>query len=70
MENYGLSKLDWLEEFFALPNGIPCPDTFRRVFERINPKVFERCFQRWVQSMVEAFGAQVILIDGKNVRGS
>ncbi|MDF5738711.1 MULTISPECIES: hypothetical protein [unclassified Nostoc] len=28
MENYGLSKLDWLEEFFALPNGIPCPDTF------------------------------------------
>ena len=51
MENYGLSKLNWLEEFLALPNGIPCPDTFRRVFERINAKVFERCFQRWVQSI-------------------
>ncbi len=53
MENYGLSKHDWLREFLALPNGIPCPDTFRRVFERINPKVFEHCFQKWVQSIVE-----------------
>ena len=70
MENYGLSKLDWLGEFLALPNGIPCPDTFRRVFERINPKVFERCFQRWVQSIVETVGAQVIPIDGKTLRGS
>ncbi|MCC5631563.1 ISAs1 family transposase [Nostoc sphaeroides CHAB 2801] len=70
MENYGLSKLDWLREFLALPNGIPCPDTFRRVFERINPKVFERCFQRWVQSIVETMGAQVIPIDGKTLRGS
>lgn len=48
MENYGLSKFDWLREFLALPSGIPCADTFRRVFERINPQVFERCFQRWV----------------------
>ncbi len=46
MENYGLSKHDWLKQFLDLPNGIPCPDTFRRVFERINPKAFERCFQR------------------------
>ena len=33
MENYGLSKDDWLKQFLALPNCIPCPDTFRRVFE-------------------------------------
>ncbi|WP_442948507.1 transposase family protein [Nostoc sp.] len=46
METYGFSKSNWLEQFLALPNGIPCPDTFRRVFERINPKVFERCFHR------------------------
>ena len=65
MENYGLSKFDWLREFLALPSGIPCADTFRRVFERINPQVFERCFQRWVQSIVKTIGAQVIPIDGK-----
>ena len=70
MEIYGLSKQDWLKQFLALPNGIPCPDTFRRVFERINPKVFERCFQRWVQSIVETLGAQVIPIDGKTLKGS
>ena len=46
MEIYGLSKQDWLKQFLALPNGIPCPDTFRRLFERIDPKAFERCFQR------------------------
>ena len=45
METYGLSKHDWLKQFLALPNGIPSPDTFRRVFERIDPKVFERCFR-------------------------
>ena len=70
MENYGLSKHEWLKEFLVLPNEIPCPDTFRRVFERINPKVFERCFQRWVQSIVETVGAQVIPIDGKTLKGS
>lgn len=53
-----------------LSNGIPCPDTFQRVFERINAKVFECCFQRWVQSIVETVGVQVIPIDGKTVRGS
>jgi hypothetical protein len=68
MENYGLSKYDWLEQFLALPEGVPSADTFRRVFVRaaspkeirINPKVFERYFRRWVESIVETVGAQVI----------
>ncbi|CDN10085.1 Mobile element protein [Richelia intracellularis] len=70
MENYGLSEYEWLEQFLALPEGIPSADTFRRVFEPINPKVFKRCFRRWVESIVEAAGAQVILIDGKTLKGS
>ena len=70
MENYGLSKYDWLKEFLDLPWGIPSADTFRRLFERINPKVFEQCFQRWVQSVVETVGTQVIPIDGKTLKGS
>ena len=70
MENYGLSKYDWLEQFLALPEGIPSADTFRRVFEPINPKVFERCFRRWVESIAEATGAQVIPIDGNTLKGS
>ena len=42
IETYGLSKQAWLGKFLALPNGIPCPDTFRRVFERIDPEAFEQ----------------------------
>lgn len=70
MENYGLSKFDWLEQFLVLPEGIPNADTFRRVFERINSKIFERCFRRWVELIVEAVGAQVIPLDGKTLKSS
>ncbi|MBC6434622.1 ISAs1 family transposase [Nostoc sp. HG1] len=70
IEEYGLSKKEWLETFLELPFGIPSPDTFRRVFERINPKEFEQCFRRWVQSLVEKLGVEVVAIDGKNHRGS
>lgn len=70
IETYALSKQAWLEQFLALPNGIPCADTFRRVFERIDPQAFERCFQRWVSALVETVGVQVIPIDGKTLKGS
>jgi len=70
IETYALSKQGWLEQFLTLTNGIPCPDTFRRVFERIDPRVFERCFQRWVGALVKHLGAQVIPIDGKCIKGS
>lgn len=33
---YGRSKLPWLRQFLALPNGIPSHDTFRRVFMLID----------------------------------
>ncbi|NRB07847.1 MAG: ISAs1 family transposase, partial [Richelia sp.] len=56
--------------FLAFPEGIPSADTFGRVFEPINPKVFEGCFRRWVESRVQAPGAQVIPIDGKTLKGS
>jgi len=48
MEIYGVSKQAWLSSFLALPNGIPSADTFPRVFERLNPKQFEHCFEQWV----------------------
>jgi hypothetical protein len=52
IEEYGLNKKEWLETFLELPSDLPSPDNFRRVFEKINPKEFEQCFQRWVQSLV------------------
>lgn len=70
MELYGLSKQLWLSTFLALPNGIPSPDTFRRVFERINPKQLEQCFEQWIRLLVNELGIQVVAIDGKGVNGS
>jgi hypothetical protein len=40
MENYGLSKQEWLKKFLELPNGIPSDDTFRRVFEQLEERNF------------------------------
>ena len=70
IENYGISKLPWLEEFLELPNGIPSDDTFRRVFEFIAPEQLEQCFQNWVNTLVTKMGGEIIPIDGKTIRGS
>ncbi len=70
MELYGTNKQAWLSTFLALPNGIPSPDTFRRVFEAIHPKQLEACFERWVQLLVSDLGVEVVAIDGKTLKGS
>jgi predicted transposase YbfD/YdcC len=70
IENYGISKQLWLAEFLELPNGIPSDDTFRRVFEFINPRELNRCFFQWVETLVKKMAGEVIPIDGKTIRGS
>ena len=70
VEMFGKSKKDWLSQLLALPNGIPSHDTFGRVFARLNPVQFERCFKEWVETVNEVVEGQVVAIDGKTVRGS
>jgi predicted transposase YbfD/YdcC len=70
MELYGESHQAWLETFLDLRHGIPHADTYRRVFEQLNPESLQRCFLNWVSQVVEASGAQVVPIDGKSVKGS
>ena len=67
---YGRSKLDWLRQFLALPNGIPSHDTFRRVFMLIDPNAFEACFTAWVRGITPLGEQEVVAIDGKTVRRS
>jgi hypothetical protein len=47
--------------------SIPSADTFRRVFERINTKVFEQCFRRWVESIVENTGRKFLTNNKKSI---
>ena len=70
IENYGISKRKWLQEFLSLPHGIPSDDTFRRVFEKIDSRVLEQCFHQWIESLVNQMAGEVVPIDGKTLRGS
>ena len=58
MEDTGYGKLEWFKERLELPNGIPDSDTFRRVFERLNPKELAEILQ------------ETVAIDGKTICGS
>ena len=68
MEEFGKEREEWLKKFLELPNGIPDSDTFRRVFERIDPEALSECLYDWLGSHWEE-GA-VIAVDGKTIRGS
>ncbi len=70
IENYGISKYSWLKEFLELANGLPSDDTFRRVFERLNPHELEKVLSRWVQTLMGSLTGKIVSLDGKCVRGS
>jgi predicted transposase YbfD/YdcC len=70
IESYGHAKQEWLRAFLELPNGIPSHDTFARVFARLKPKEFQRCFLNWIAAVKEATNGQVVSIDGKQSRRS
>lgn len=64
------ARVQWLKGFLSLPNGIACPDTFRRLFARIDPAGFERCFIAWTSELARSLGGQTVNIDGKSLRHS
>ncbi|MDO5114875.1 MAG: ISAs1 family transposase [Synergistaceae bacterium] len=68
MEALGLEREEWLRGFLELPNGIPDSDTFRRIFERLNPVELSKCLLNWLD--VEREKRSVIAVDGKTIRGS
>lgn len=67
---YGKSKEAWLRTFLELPHGIPSHDTFGRVFAKLNPEAFERCFQDWISAVVKLGRGKLVAIDGKSLRRS
>jgi predicted transposase YbfD/YdcC len=73
IETFGREKVDWLRTFLPLRGGIPSHDTFGRVFARLDPDEFRRCFLDWVQAIAGAVVEQdnrVIAVDGKTLRRS
>ncbi len=70
VETFGRAKAAWLRTFPALPSGIPAHDTFARVFARLDPVEFQRCFLAWVRAVVPETVGQVVALDGKTLRRS
>jgi predicted transposase YbfD/YdcC len=70
VETFGRAKAGWLRTFLALPDGIPSHDTFGRVFARLDPGAFQRCFLAWVRAVVPDTAGQVVALDGKTLRRS
>lgn len=68
MEAFGKEREGFLREFLELPNGIPDSDTFRRVFEKVDPSELSACLFNWLS--VEQNKRNVVAIDGKTICGS
>ena len=58
-----------LREILPLKHGIPSHDTFCHVFRRLDPKVFEEAFQKFMAAFAEAMGGEkIVAVDGKALR--
>lgn len=70
IELFGDCKHELLKGFLELPNGIPCHDTFARLFARLDPQQLQTCFINWVKSISKLINGDIISIDGKALRHS
>jgi DDE_Tnp_1-associated/Transposase DDE domain len=61
----------WFRTFLKLPGGVPCHDTFERVFAALDPRALESCCLAWLHEAAGLVGGvEHIAIDGKTLRGS
>src|SRR5436305_13407936 len=61
----------WFRAFLKLPSGVPCHDTFERVFAALGARALERCCLAWLHEAAGLVGGvEHIAIDGKTLRGS
>ncbi len=67
IHDWASDQVDFLGEFLDLQSGIPCPDTIRRVVERLDPDRFLEAFLTWAQELETRKPGQ-ICIDGKTLK--
>jgi predicted transposase YbfD/YdcC len=76
IEAWARERRTWLARFCELPRDeagnpiTPSHDTLERLFKRINPRAFARCFGRWMAVLAEQLGLKQIAVDGKTLCGS
>ncbi len=67
---FGKEKREWMSQFVSVPDGTPSHDTIGDFFKRLNAKVFSECFLRWTQQVCGVTQGELIVLDGKTMRGS
>ncbi len=67
---YGRTKQAFFRRYLRLDHGIPSPDTFERVFAKLDPVAFAQAFGRWMAAACEATGLIPVAIDGKSARAA
>jgi hypothetical protein len=61
---FAQERRGWLGKFCRLPPGqAPCADTFERLFKRLNPRAFARCFANWAAALAEGLSLKQVAID-------
>jgi predicted transposase YbfD/YdcC len=57
------ARQSWLKTFLVLSSGVPCPDTFRRVFRAVDPAKFAACFASMTAELAGSMLDQLVAID-------
>lgn len=76
MEEFALSRKDWLRTMIALVGGAPSHDTFTRVFSALDTHAFEDAVRQWLRAIVPSaprpgpLPVRQVACDGKTLRGS
>src|SRR5271157_1381980 len=68
MTDFATVREGWLRGFLDLPGGVPCPDTFRRVFEAMDVNAFSQCVAELTAELTGDLQGKVVAIDGKTLR--
>lgn len=69
MVDFAEIRESWLRNHLELPNGIPSYDTFRRVFELIDPKYLRDFLAEDAADLLVYLKGSLISLDGKKLRG-
>jgi predicted transposase YbfD/YdcC len=67
IEAWGTHHLDFLRQFAPFHFGIPCERWLRTLVNRVDPVLFGRCFESWIQALWPD-RHDLIAIDGKTSR--
>jgi predicted transposase YbfD/YdcC len=73
IHRWAAHRLDWLQQFLSLANGIPSRDCIHRLLMALKPEAFQKCFQNWIADAIQTDDSgskRLIAIDGKTCRWS